>query len=150
MTDPEAADAFSAIALEVFHLNGLLVAGGDRLTRDLGLTSARWKVLGALAVQGQPLTVAQIARRMGLTRQSVQRIVGDLVASGHLRLDDNPDHQRAPLVNRTAKGEAAYAQIMHRHAAWADRLVAGIEPEALRRALATLELLAKRLETTPQ
>jgi len=45
------------LILEIFRVNGLLLAAGDRLTRDLGLTSARWQVLGALA-EG-PLTAAQ-------------------------------------------------------------------------------------------
>lgn len=144
-----AGTAFTEITLQIFRLSGLLVAEGDSLTRDLGLTSARWKVLGAIALAGRPLTVAQIARRMGLTRQSVQRIVGELAGSGHVRLDANPDHQRSPLVNRTAKGEAAYAEIMRRHHDWADRVGTKMDAAALRHALQTLEELAERLEQVP-
>ena len=141
--------AFTEITLQVFRLSGLLVAEGDRLTRDLGLTSARWKVLGAIALEGRPLTVAQIARRMGLTRQSVQRIVGELAGSGHVRLDSNPDHRRSPLVNRTPAGEAAYAEIMRRHHDWADRVGAAMDGAALRDAVTTLETLVERLERIP-
>jgi DNA-binding MarR family transcriptional regulator len=62
--------AMTDLVLEIFRVNGLLLAVGDRLTKELGLTSARWQVMGALA--DGPLTAAQIARKMGLKRQSVQ------------------------------------------------------------------------------
>ncbi len=48
---------------------------GDQLLAEFGLTSARWQVLGAVALSGAPQPVASIARNMGLTRQAVQRVV---------------------------------------------------------------------------
>jgi DNA-binding MarR family transcriptional regulator len=59
------------VILSIFRANGLVLGAGDLLTADDGLTSARWQVLGAVALAERPLTVPQIARRMGLTRQSV-------------------------------------------------------------------------------
>ena len=38
------------LVLDVFRLNGALLASGDTLVKDLGLTSARWQVLGAIAL----------------------------------------------------------------------------------------------------
>ena len=61
--------ALSLLILDVFRLNGRLLAAGDRMVEDLGLTSARWQVLGAVALAAAP--VAWIARNMGLTRQGV-------------------------------------------------------------------------------
>jgi DNA-binding MarR family transcriptional regulator len=58
------------VILSVFRANGLLLAAGDLLAADLGLTAARWQVLGAITLAQRPLTVPQIARRMGLTRKS--------------------------------------------------------------------------------
>src|SRR5262249_55389630 len=69
------------VILNTFRVNGLLLAAGDELTAAAGLTAARWQVLGALALAERPLTVPQIARRMGLTRQSVHATVGRLVAA---------------------------------------------------------------------
>jgi hypothetical protein len=66
-----AGSALTDLVLEVFRLNGRLLAAGDRMTRPSGQTSARWQVLGA--INPEPRTVAQIARVMGLARQSVQR-----------------------------------------------------------------------------
>ncbi len=48
---------------------GDLLAAGDALVGDLGLTSARVQVLAPIALSPVPLPVAHIARNMGLTRQ---------------------------------------------------------------------------------
>lgn len=57
-----------ALSFALFRAHNGLIAVGDRITAPYGLTSARWQVMGAMALSGQPLTVAQIARVMGLTR----------------------------------------------------------------------------------
>src|ERR671919_2118381 len=90
------------VILSIFRANGLLLAAGDLLVADEGLTSARWQVLGAIALAEGPLTVPQIARRMGLTRQSVHATVNRLVADGLLELAPNADHRRSQLVRLTA------------------------------------------------
>lgn len=145
----ETGSLFTDVALETFRLGGILAAEGDRLTADLGLSSARWKVLGALDLEARPLTVAQVARRMGLARQSVQRVVADLERGGYLELLPNPDHQRSPLAHRTPKGEEAYAEAMRRHVEWANRITEGMEPSDLARAATVLAGLAERLEVSP-
>ena len=100
----ELSEAVTSLILEVFKFNGVLVSYGDHLVRDLGLTSARWQVIGAISLENRNLTVSQIARRMGLTRQSVQRVVNDLVDSKFLTYSENPDHKRAKLIGLTDKG----------------------------------------------
>src|SRR4029077_9673093 len=62
-----AQNTITDFVLETFRLNGRLLASGDALVADLGLTSARWQVIGAVALSPVPLSVAQIARNMGLT-----------------------------------------------------------------------------------
>jgi hypothetical protein len=64
------ADAVSDLSVEVFRLNGELLAAGDALVAELGLTSARWQVLGAIALSPAPLPIAHVARNMGLRRAS--------------------------------------------------------------------------------
>lgn len=131
------------LMLAVFRLNGRLLAAGDRLGADLGLSSARWQVLGAL--DSGPGCAAEIARRMGLRRQSVQRLVDVMVADGLLSLSDNPSHKRARLVGMTELGRARFASVMERHRAWANALGAGLAPADLGRALGLIEDLARRV-----
>ena len=98
--------ALTGLVIEVFRLNGDLLEAGDALVEDLGLTSARWQVLGAIALSPMPISVAHIARNMGLTRQAVQRSVDEMRADGFVRFDANPHHRRAMLVTMTEQGEA--------------------------------------------
>src|SRR6266540_2967932 len=94
------------VVLGVFRTNGFLVAAGDQLAAQEGLTAARWQALGALALANRPLTVPQIARRMGLTRQAVQASVNRLLSEGLVEADENPDHRRSPLMHLTELGNA--------------------------------------------
>ena len=74
-TTPQGA-AVTDLIIEVFRLNGLLLEAGDLLTHPVGLTSARWQILGV--VEHAPISVAHVARTMHLARQSVQQIADGL------------------------------------------------------------------------
>lgn len=139
-------EAATQLILAIFRTNGLLLAAGDLLSADEGLTSARWQVLGAVALAQQPLTVPQIARRMGLTRQSVHVTVGRLVDDGLLRLEPNADHRRSHLVLATDSGAAAFARMQQRQARWIDRLAADLNAGELQTAARVVSELGRRLE----
>lgn len=52
-----------------------------------------------------------IARRLGQTRQSVQRVVDDLVETEWLMTRTNPAHRRSPLVAITDIGTRGLDQL---------------------------------------
>jgi len=139
---------FTELVLEVFRFNGRLVFVGDRMTKALGLSTARWQTLGAMALSEQPLTVAEIARNMGLQRQSVQRTVNMLVSSGMVATHENPNHQRARLVLFTKKGRAAYEETVAIQVEWANETAASFSESELSTALRSLCSLHASLETT--
>jgi DNA-binding MarR family transcriptional regulator len=132
-----AGDAFSALAILVLRLGGYLTAAGDDLARPAGQTSARWQVLAA--IENEAETVAQIARSLGLARQSVQRIADVLAREGLAAYQDNPAHRRAKLLRLLPKGRAALRIIQAAQQPWADRLGSEIGEAALRGAAATLQ-----------
>jgi DNA-binding MarR family transcriptional regulator len=132
------------LILATFRLNGRLLAAGDQLTRDLGLSSARWQVMGALA--DGPLPVAQIARNMGLTRQSVQRIVDVLAEEQLVTFAENPYHQRAKLVRLTERGTELLEEVTRRQATWVNQLAKELPPHELNAAVRLLETVRQRLE----
>jgi DNA-binding MarR family transcriptional regulator len=140
------ADALTQLIIETFRLNGRLLAAGDALVADLGLSSARWQVLGAVALAAASLPVAQIARNMGLTRQAVQRVVNDLGRMGLVRHAPNPHHRRAKLVLLTASGRAAYAAALERQRPWADALAHGLGVKQIENAVALLKSVRERLD----
>jgi DNA-binding MarR family transcriptional regulator len=144
------ADALTLLILEVFRVNGGLIAAGDRLVADLGLTSARWQVLGAIALSPVAEPVARLARSMGLHRQGVQRIVNELEAEGIVAFDDNPHHRRAKLVRLTRKGEALYREADRRQKPWARGLAKDLDARAIASAHRLLKSLRDRLDVAAE
>jgi DNA-binding MarR family transcriptional regulator len=141
-----AGEAATRVILSTFRASGLLLGAGNLLGADEGLTSARWQVLGAIALADRPLTVPQIARRMGLTRQSVHATVKRLVRDGFLEPTPNADHRRSPLVALTEPGRAKFEAIDARQSAWVNRLSRGIGRSDLETAGRVLDELTQRLE----
>ena len=139
-------NAATAVVLEIFRVNGLLLAAGSQLAAQESLTAARWQVLGAVALAGRPLTVPQIARRMGLTRQAVQASVDRLLAGALVEARANLDHRRSPLIALTERGRQAYAAVDQRQAHWINELSTGLKITDLVAAAGVLRELGDRLE----
>jgi DNA-binding MarR family transcriptional regulator len=134
----------SDAALTSFRLNGQLLAVAEELARPVGLTAAWWQVLGAALAE--PQSVSEIARAMGLTRQSVQRIADLLVERGLAAYADNPAHRRAKLVTPTSAGRKAVAAINPAHRVRAEALTAEMGPDRLAEVLAGMHELSAALD----
>lgn len=141
----EAASAGTELVLDVFRINGLILASGDCLADAEGLTSARWQVLGAIALAHEPLPVPHIARQMGLTRQSVQASVNRLVADGMLAAEPNAEHARSPLFDLTDHGAAAYERLAAAQQDWIGGLTTDLAAAELQAASRVLRTLSARL-----
>jgi GntR family transcriptional regulator, transcriptional repressor for pyruvate dehydrogenase complex len=101
-----------------FRLSGTLLSTRDKMVKDLGLTSALWQVLNEVVGEERGLSAAQIARRIGLTRQAVQRTANDLVAAGMTAFADNPADRRTQQILITDKGKAALETANARQFEW--------------------------------
>ena len=134
------------IILGTFKLNGLLVMEGDQLVKEVGLTSARWKVLGALSYGPGSMTVSEIARTMGQSRQAVQRLSNDMIKDGLLMTHQNPDHKRAKLLMLTDKGKHAYELAMLKQIPWVNSLASETKKADLELASSVLQKFIRQLE----
>lgn len=143
MPHTKAGKVFTELILETFQFNGRLLAAGDRLTKPLGLTSSRWQVLGA--IETQPLSVAQIARKMGLARQNVQRLADVLEKERIVEYAPNPDHKRAKLVCLTQRGRTATKKLGRLQEKWANEMASGVSAPEIRAALDVVRKLRSRL-----
>ncbi len=141
-------DLLSSTALTTFRLNGQLLAVAEELARPAGLTAAWWQVLGA--VLREPLPVAGIARAMGITRQSVQRVADLLVDKGLAAYAPNPAHRRAKLLAPTAEGRAAVARIGPGHAQLANRLADELGEDAFAETVRVLRRLSAALDAVTE
>ncbi|CAM5657370.1 Winged helix-turn-helix transcriptional regulator OS=Streptomyces microflavus OX=1919 GN=HUT09_15590 PE=4 SV=1 [Streptomyces microflavus] len=141
---PSEQELLSRTALTVFRLNGQFLSVADELAEPGGLTAAWWQVLGA--VLPEPLPVAGIARAMGITRQSVQRIADLLVGRGLAEYVENPAHRRAKLLRVTAAGREAVSRIDPPRAEFAARLAGELGVEGFVEVVRVLERLSGAVE----
>ncbi|MFP5077887.1 MarR family winged helix-turn-helix transcriptional regulator [Rhizobium sp. YIM 134829] len=153
MKTPDPLPPVRALVIAIFEANGRLVDMGNHIVRPAGLTTAWWQVLGALGYAPTPLSVSEIARAMGLTRQGVQRVVDLLVDHGHVTLEPNPHHRRAKLVVLTDAGRQAL-ETAERAAGPIDaRVLERIGAERLSVALSVLgemtEIVTQALDAVP-
>jgi DNA-binding MarR family transcriptional regulator len=139
-----APDLLAAAALTTFRLNGQFLEAAERMARPAGLTAAWWQVLGA--VLRDPLPVAGVARAMGITRQSVQRIADLLVERGLAEYRPNPAHRTAKLLAPTEEGRDAVRRIAPAQQAFAERLADELGREDLGAVAEALERLSRALD----
>jgi len=116
----------------------------EDLAGPVGLTGAWWQVLAS--VLRQPMSVADIARFIGNTRQAVQRIADRLFEEGLVEFHDNPAHARAKLLAPTESGRSAVRAIAPAHVELANRLASDYGKGKLAHLLALMEDLEVVLE----
>lgn len=142
--------AVTQLALTVFRLNGVLLHWGDQLVAPIGLTSARWQMLGAIALADMPLTAPQIGEAMGVTRQGAQKQLNLLLEQGLVEAHQNPAHRRSPLYVLTPQGLVLYRKADAIWTAHATKLAALIPAVQASTATRTLEsMLLELLNVTP-
>ncbi|KJC58656.1 MarR family transcriptional regulator [Bradyrhizobium sp. LTSPM299] len=141
-----AGDALTGLVLDLFRLNSRLLTAGDRLVAGLGLTSARWQVLGAIVEAERPQPVAWLARDLGANRQNVQRIVNDLHREGLVAFETNPHHRRAQLVVLTETGGRALDAAMALQVPWVNGLSDGLAVKDLETVHRVIVALRTKLE----
>lgn len=136
--------SFTDLVLVVMRVHGLIREHGQRLTKPHGLSVARWSVLGA--VGDRPMTVSQISRRMGVTRQNVQTVVNSMRSEGLVTLRDNPDHARAPLIELTPKAAKLLKALHADQRVWANASGENLLLREMTDSAETLNKLADVLE----
>lgn len=135
-----ASELLRQFLLDLAQLNGQLARHTESLTAGFDRSSAHWKVLTAAGCDVR--TVPQIARRMGMTRQGVQRTANRLVDEGLARFTDNPHHRGSPILELTETGREIDDAICSAHAEWSNRIAARLDPGKLEAAIDTLRTLS--------
>jgi DNA-binding MarR family transcriptional regulator len=144
----EAGDLLTDLVLATFRLHARITEVAQELATSGGLTAAWWQVLGG--VLDQPRSVAEIGRRMGMTRQGVQRVADLLVDHGLAEYRPNPAHRRAKLLACTEAGHWSIRRIALVQRPWASRVGDEVGADELRDALAAMRHLVAVLEAADQ
>jgi DNA-binding MarR family transcriptional regulator len=133
------ADELPLLIADAFEAAGAMRRHGDRLAAGAGQSHARWQVLSVLS-QGD-WTVPRVARRLGVTRQAVQRVVDALRVDGLVSTEANPDHERSPLLRLTDHGVRALEAIAADAREWHEQLAPGLNAGDLAAARRVLRAL---------
>lgn len=141
-------DEMALLVADVFEAAGALRRLGEHTAQLEGLTQARWQVLSV--VSETALTVPQAARRLGVSRQNVQRVANDLVTFGHAVYTANPDHRGSPLLTLTSQGQEALAHVTARASAVHRKLFAALPEQEISRTRSLLRLLMEELDRHEQ
>ncbi len=144
-TPDQRADQAGRLVADVVEAAGAIRRLGDAMASEVGQTQARWQVLSVLS-EGD-WTVSRAARRLGITRQSVQRVVDLLLDEGLLAAERNPDHARSSLIRLTPEGERTLATITAVSDPWQERLGKQLTLEDLRTARRVLAALVEAART---
>jgi DNA-binding MarR family transcriptional regulator len=139
-----AGEAFNDVLGQIIRLTRHFTAAAEALTKPAGQTLARWLVLEEC--QDTPATVSDIARRLHLARQSVQRVADALERDDLCAYRDNPRHRRAKLLELTPTGRSTLARIQAAQRQWSDALGARIGEPVLQQAHTALEPLVEAVE----
>lgn len=94
---------------ELFAAAGASRRIGERYAARAGQTQARWQTLWTMNVAA--MTVPQVARRLGVSRQHILRLTTEMASEGLVELVPNPDHKTSPLINLTPAGHATLEAI---------------------------------------
>lgn len=142
--------SFQRLVGAVFRLNGQLLSTADMLSKDLEVSTARWQTIAV--IRNEPLTVAEIARRLGLSRQSVQQTVNRLRVQDITEFIDNPAHKTSQLVRLTDYGKDVMETLRDRQTRLTAQFTGGLgmsvdEIDMLTEKLEHLRLHAEQIDT---
>ena len=141
MTKSEKMTVLTQAVRSVFNR---LKALGDQLHGDLEITTAMRAVMETLTAG--PMTVPQIAKLKGVTRQHIQLLADALLKAGHAIEKENPAHRRSSLIALTEKGRRAFAKMRAREEPVIDEVAWEFDAQELEQATAVLRRLASRLD----
>lgn len=143
MSDMSSEEALALLVADVYELAGALRRVGEEHAARVGQTQARWQLLSVVS-EGE-WTVPGAARRLGVSRQAVQRVADDLVDEGSVRFVENPAHRRSPLLELTRSGRSALARIETAASAWRASAAAGLSASEIERARRLLRAVLARV-----
>jgi DNA-binding MarR family transcriptional regulator len=124
----DTSERFTQFTKALFAANNMVLKHGDLVTGEYQQTSARWRILGN--IQERPLTVSQIAKLTGYTRQSIQRLADALVDEGLAAYEDANDRRTKNLCT-TEKGKDILEQLANYENEWVARIMQSLSVEEL-------------------
>lgn len=96
------------LVFSILRLNKSVTDDLDLIFGSLDLLGTHWRVLRLIGASPEGLPVPHIARKLGMTRQGVQRLAERLQGLGFVAFQENENHAKSPRTVLTAKGREAF------------------------------------------
>jgi len=125
----------------LYECAGAVRLEGEYVASGAGQSLARWEVLYIIGEGAGSLTVPGVARRLGRTRQGVQRVVDLLLAERLVETKPNPASRRSPLYDLTSEGRRILVAINTAGEEWHEMVMQDFSAAEVRRLTAMLERL---------
>jgi len=133
-----------------------LVAGviqlANLLTRRLApvfakarITPQQWAILSALAANGEPMSLASLARTMMVSKQNMTGMMTRLEQLGFAERVDDPKDLRSSRVVLTRRGRTTVEKLRPAYEQWRDALGGELSERDLATAAKTIETLIANL-----
>lgn len=148
---PTAADRELALRLGSLMLHVLGSEGGSviRAIDETGLNFVQMKSLFTLAgadTEDEPISVKQLAERLGVSLPSASRAADDLVRRKLATREEDPDDRRVRRLALTASGRRIADTVLAARLRGLERFAAGLDDSERRKLDAALEVLLERDE----
>lgn len=129
----------------VYELAAVSRRDSESVAAAHGTTVTQWHTMSVLS-DGTTATVPQVAARLGVTRQAVQRVADHLVERGYLQRIANPHHDTSPLLQLTPTGDEVLQQLWEDSDGPRARMLVDVETRRLGEAAVTLQDLLVALK----
>jgi DNA-binding MarR family transcriptional regulator len=120
-------------------------AAVDEALKPLGLSGAQFGVMRALSEEPD-LSGAELARRLAVTAQSMNELLGVLVAHAYIERTPHPTHGRIVRTRLTSTGKRALAKSTAVVERLTDQMLSGLTPDEHQRFTRYLERCVAALE----
>jgi len=102
---------FQLLFGNIIRINGAFLEVAEKICSNDDLISVPiWRVIAVIRLN--PMTVSEIAKYLGLKRQSVQSTVNQMKRRGLIKFRKNPNHKTSPFVKLTKKGDGKIEDIL--------------------------------------
>lgn len=142
--NPSSGENLHDLFVEVFNMRENLGKVMDGVHEAAGMATSELRVAYTILVSGD-VTVPEVAEKLNVSRQFVQKVCDNLVWEGLLQYEENPRHKRSKLVGVTPFGRKKLEEVRSREAALIARFFRGMQLEPVREATDTLREINARL-----
>lgn len=137
------AKRLNAVIRDIHQCSSHLRMRANELHHNLDGINASMRTVMEILSYGGPMTVPEIGRVKGVSRQHVQMVVNTLLEMELIKRQDNPNDKRTYLVSLTWTGKDVYDAIQIREMAELQTLCDQFDTEELRIATKMIQKLNK-------